>query len=151
MALPERKGWALYWRVSELLLSPKQGWRRMKWKLYAKVQRTEKRVSSWGKGLRSLPEGEWAVAESQTGLTQDEVKIICQSATHWKTGIFLRGRVEIFTGGWVTWCWVPERDDAENEKNDHKTDEGNRKGKYKHLFWCNLMYKRDFSFSAEYL
>ena len=34
--LPERKGWDLYRRVSELLLSPKEGWRRMKWKLYVK-------------------------------------------------------------------------------------------------------------------
>ena len=68
--LPERKGWALYWRVSELLLSLKEGWRRMKWKLYAKVQRPEKRASSWEEGLSSLPEGEWAVAESQRGMTQ---------------------------------------------------------------------------------
>ena len=30
-----------------------------------------------------------------------------------------------------------------------KTDEGNRKGKYKHLFWCNLMYTKDFSISAK--
>ena len=68
--LPDRKGWALYWSVSELLLSPKEGWHRMKWKLYAEVQRPEKRASSW----------------------------------------------ELFTGGWVSWWWVPKRDDAENEK-----------------------------------
>ena len=68
--LPERKGWTLYWRVSELLLSPKEGWRRMKWKLYVKVQRPEKRASSWEEGLSSLLEGEWAVAESQRGMMQ---------------------------------------------------------------------------------
>ena len=136
-------------------------------------------------------EGEWAVAEPQRGMTQNEVKILCQGVTSWKTGIFLRGkvelftggwvsccwdpkkddtrwsdnfmprcnalknglflrgRVEFFTGGWVSWCWVPKRDDTENEKNDGKTDKGNRKGNYKHLVWCNLMHKSDFSFSAK--
>ena len=74
MIFPEREVWALYRSVSELLLSPKEGWRRMKWKLYAEVQRPEKRASSWEEGLSSLPEGEWAVAESQRGMTQDEVK-----------------------------------------------------------------------------
>ena len=69
--LPERKGWALYRRMSELLLSPKEGWCRMKWKLYAKLQRPEKRVSFWEKGLSSLPEGEWAAAESQRVKTQE--------------------------------------------------------------------------------
>ena len=56
--------------------------------------------------------GWWAVAESQRGMTQDKVKIVCQGATPWKTGIFLRGRVEPFTGGLVTCCWVPKRNDA---------------------------------------
>ena len=42
----------------------------MKWKFYAKVQRPEKRASSWEEGLSSLPEGEWAVAESQRGMMQ---------------------------------------------------------------------------------
>ena len=176
----KRKGWALYRTVSELLLSPKEGWRRMKWKMYAEVQRPEKRASSWEEGLSSLPEGEWAVAESQRGMTQDEVKIVCRGATPWKTGILLRGRVELFTGGWVSCCWVPKRDDAGwsencmprwnalknqhlperkgwaftggwvsscwvpkrdgagNEKNDCKTDEENRKGRYKHHVSYNL-------------
>ena len=66
--------------------------------------------------LSSLPEGEWAVAESQRGMTQDEVKIVCQGATPWKTGTFLKGRVELFTGGWVSFCWVLKRDDAEWSK-----------------------------------
>ena len=140
--LPEKNGGSLYQRVSELLLSPREGWRRMKWKLYVEVERPEKRASSWEEGLSSLPEGEWAVAESQRGMTQDEVKILCQGATPWKTGIFLRGRVELFTGGWVSCCWVPKRDDAENEKSNYKTDEGYRKGKYKHFVWCNLMDKK---------
>ena len=26
------------------------------------------------------------------------------------------------------------------------TDEGNRKGKYKYIVWCNLIYKKNFSF-----
>ena len=68
--LPERKGWALYRRVTELLLSPKEEWRRMNWRLYAKVQRPEKWASSWEEGLSSLPESEWAAAESQRGMTQ---------------------------------------------------------------------------------
>ena len=42
----------------------------MKWKFYAKVQRPEKRASSWEEGLSSLPEGEWADAESQRGMMQ---------------------------------------------------------------------------------
>ena len=96
--------------------------------------------SSREESLSSLPEVEWAVAESQRGMTQDEVKLVCQSAMPWKTGIFLRGRVELFTGGWVNCCWVPERDDAENQKSNYKTDEWNRKGKYKLFVWCNLVY-----------
>ena len=42
----------------------------MKWKMYAEVQRPEKRASSWKEGLSSLPEGEWAGAESQRGMMQ---------------------------------------------------------------------------------
>ena len=131
--LPERKGWALYRRVSEQLLSPKEGWLRMKWKLYVEVQRPEKRASFWEKGLSSSPEVEWAVVESQRGMTQDKVKLVCRCATSCKTGILLRRRVQLFTGGWVNWCWVPKRDNAENEKNDCKTDKGYRKGKYKDI------------------
>ena len=149
MILLERKGWALYRRLSELLLSPKEGWRRMKWNLYAKVQCPEKRVSSWEEGLSSLPEDEWTFAESQTGMTQDEVKLVCRRATHWTTGIFLRGRIEFFTGGWVSRCWVPKSEDAENEKNNYNKNESNRKGKYKHFVWCNLMSKKVFSFFSK--
>ena len=47
--------------------------------------------------------------------------------------------------------WVPKSDDAENEKNNHKTDEGDRKGKYKHLVLCQLMYKTFFPFSGKAL
>ena len=112
MIRSKRKGGALYRRVSELSLSPKEGWRRIKWNLYAKVQRPEKWASSWEERFSSLQEGDWAVAESQRGMAQDEVKIVCQGATPWKTGISLRGRVELFTGGWVSCCWVPKRDDA---------------------------------------
>ena len=137
---------ALFQRVSVLLLSAKEGWPRMKWKLYAEVQCPEKQASSWEEGLSSLSllEGGWAVAESQRGMTQDEVKNVCRGATPWKTGIFLRGRFELFTGGWVSWCWVPKRDDTENEKSSYKRDEGNRKEKYKHFVWSNLMYKKVF-------
>ena len=39
-------------------------------KMYTEVQRPEKRVSSWEEGVSSLPEGEWAVAESQEGMMQ---------------------------------------------------------------------------------
>ena len=62
--------------------------------------------------MSSLPEGEWPVAESQRRMMHDEVKIVCQSAALWKMGIFLRGRVELFTGGWLSCCWVPKRDDT---------------------------------------
>ena len=77
-------------------------------------------------------------------ITQHEVKNKCQGATAWKTGIFLRGRVDLFTGGWVTCYWVPKRDDAENEKSNYKTEEVNRKRKYKHFVWCILMNKKVF-------
>ena len=72
----------------------------------------EKHDSFREEEMSSLPEGSWALAESQRRMTQDEVKIVCQGAAPWKTGIFLRGRVELFTGGWVSCCWVPKRDDA---------------------------------------
>ena len=55
MILSEKKGWGLYRRVSKLLLSPKEGWRRMKQNPYDKVQRPEKRASPWWEGLSSLP------------------------------------------------------------------------------------------------
>ena len=135
--------------MSELLLSPKEGWHRMKLKLYAEEQRPEKRASSWEEEMSLLPEGEWAVTESQRGMTKDEMKTVCRGATPWKMGIFLRGRVELFTGGWVSWCWVSKRDDAENGNSNYKTDGGNRKRKYKHFIWCNLMYKKVFSFSGK--
>ena len=135
---------SLYWRVTELLLSSKDRWPRMKWKLYVKVQRLEKRESSWQEGFSSLLEGEWAVAESQRGMTQDKVKGVCRCETPWKMSIFLRGRVEAFTGGWMSCCWVRKRDETEDEMNNYKTDKRNRKGKYNHLVWCNLMYKKVF-------
>ena len=103
--LPERKSSALYGRISELLLSPKEGWRKIKW--------------------------------------------VCRGVTIRKTGIFLRGTVELFTGGWVSCCWVPKRDDAKNEKNNYKKNEGNRKVTYNYFVWCNLMYKKVFSFSGK--
>ena len=97
--------------------------------------------------MSSLPEGDWA--ESRSEMTQDQVKIVSQGATSWKTDIFLRRRVELFTGGWVNCCWVPKRDGAENEKNNCKIDEGNRKGKHKHFVWCNLKYmKKKFFFHS---
>ena len=79
--LPEKKGENLYGRLSELLLSPKEGWRRMKWKLYAKLQRPEKRASPWEKVWSLLPEGKCAVAESQKEMMQDEVEIVCRCLT----------------------------------------------------------------------
>ena len=72
--LPEKKGWASYWRVSELLLSPTEGSCGMKWKVYVEVQCPEKRGSSWEEGLSSSPECEWAVTESQRGMMKDKVK-----------------------------------------------------------------------------
>ena len=68
--LPERKGWALYRRVSEVLLSPKEMTQDKVKNFYAKLQRPEKREFSWEKGLSSLPEDEWAFAECQRGMVQ---------------------------------------------------------------------------------
>ena len=45
--LSKRKGGALYQRVSELLLSPKEGWRGMKWKVYGKVRHPERIWFVW--------------------------------------------------------------------------------------------------------
>ena len=69
--------------------------------------------SSREERMSSLSEGEWAVAESQRGITQDEVKSVCQGATPWKTSIFLRGKVELFIGRWVSCYWIPKRDNKE--------------------------------------
>ena len=77
----------------------------------------EKHDSSREESLSSLPEGEWAVAESQRGMTQDKVKFVCQGATPWKMGIFQRGNVELISGGWVSCCRVPKRDAAGWSKN----------------------------------
>ena len=77
----------------------------------------EKHDSSREERMNCLPEGDWAVAESQRGLTQDEIKIVCEVVTPWKTGIFLRGRFEFFSGRWVSYCWVPKRDDVGWNKN----------------------------------
>ena len=119
---------------------------------YENIDKTispKKHDSSREESLNSLSGGEWAVAKSLREMTQNEMKIVCQGATPWKTGIFLRGRVELLTGRWVSCCWVPKRDDAENEKNNYKKNEGNRKGKYKHFVWYNLMYRKVFSFSGK--
>ena len=105
-----RKGWALYLRVSELLLSPKEGWRRIKWNLYTKTQHPEQPTLSWEQRLSSLPEDNWVVAELQRETRQDEVKIVFQGATLWKMDILLRGKVEPLTRGWVSCCWVPKKD-----------------------------------------
>ena len=115
---------------------------RTMWEHYKTIS-PAKQDFSREEGLSSLPEGEWAVAESQRGMTQDEVKIVCQGATPWKTGIFLRGRVELFTRGWVSYCWVSMRDYAENVKNNYKTDEGNKKESINILF-CATEYIRKF-------
>ena len=129
--------------MSELLLSPKEGWCRIKWNLYTKAQRPGKRATFWEKGLIPLPEGEWAVAESQREMTQHEVTIVYQDAMPWKTSIFLRGRVELFTGGWVSYCWVPKRDDAGWSENCmpscnalKKGQLSERKGEWAGAEWC---------------
>ena len=68
--------------------------------------------------MRSWPEGEWAVAESQRGMTHThKVKFVCQSATSWITGIFLRGKIEIFTVGLGSTYRVLQRDDAGSSGN----------------------------------
>ena len=78
------KRWALYWRVSELLPSSKEGWRKIKRNSFFLFYFLSGTLNS---------------------------KFVCQGATPWKTGIFVRGRVERFTESWVSCCWVPKRDD----------------------------------------
>lgn len=105
-----------------------------------KVKTVCQGATPWKRGifqrekLSSFSEGEWASTESQREMMQEKVKLVCQGTALWKKGIFLRWSIEFFTGGWVRWCWVPKRDDPENQKNDYKTEEKSRKGKYKHLF-----------------
>ena len=53
----------------------------------------EKHDSSMEERMSSLPEGEWTVAESQRGMTEDKVKSVCQGAqperraSSWKEGL----------------------------------------------------------------
>ena len=101
-----------YRRTGEQLLSPKEGWYKIKWNLYAKVQGREKQTSSWEEGLNSFSKGEWVVSGFQRGMMQDKVKLVCQGATPWKTGNFLKGRVDFFTGGRLTRCWAPKRNES---------------------------------------
>ena len=109
--------------------------------------------------MSSLPEGEWAFVVSQRWMTQDKVKFVWQNASPWKTDIFLSGmvehRVELFTEAWVSWCWVTKKDDAENEKDDYKTDEENRKGKYKsclmELQFDHYQWVKTYKVSCEFL
>ena len=35
-----------------------------------------------------------------------------QNNKPWETWLYQRGKDELFTGGWVSCCWVPNRDDA---------------------------------------
>ena len=97
-----------------------------------------------GKDMRSFTG--WCVSCCwvKKEMMQDKEKFLCQGATPCKTGVFLTGRVELFTGGWVSCCWVLKRDDAENEKNNYKTDERHRKRKYKYIVWCNLYIRKIF-------
>ena len=101
---------------------------RIIWEHYTTIS-PEKHDLFKEEGLSSLLGDEWAVVESQRGMRRDEVKTVSQGATFWKTGIFLRGRIELFNRGWVSCYWFLKWDDAGNEKNDCKADEENRKGK----------------------
>ena len=83
----------------------KESQRRIRWKLYVTIS-YQKKAPTREKGLSSLPEGKWAVAE----MTQDKVKLMSQNAMPWKTGIFLTGRVELFNSGWTR--WFPKGDDT---------------------------------------
>ena len=80
---------------------------RIIWEHYTTVS-PEKDDSSREEGMNSLPKCEWTVAESQRGMTQDKVKTVCQDLAPWKTGIFLRERVKLFIGGWVSCCPSPK-------------------------------------------
>ena len=69
---------------------------RIMWKRYVEENALR---NDW---LNFLPEGEQAGAASQMHLVEDKVKLIRQSAMSWKTEIFLRGKVELFTRVWVS-------------------------------------------------
>ena len=54
------------------------------------------------RGRDELLTGRWvSCCWVQRGMTH-KVKFVCQGATSWITGIFLRGKIEIFTGGLVS-------------------------------------------------
>ena len=71
---------------------------RIIWEHYPKMS-PEKYDSYREEGMSSLPEGDWAVTGSQRGMALDRAKFACQGTMPWKTGIFLIGRFELFTGG----------------------------------------------------
>ena len=108
MILLWKKGWALCQRVSELLLSPKEGWRRIKWNLYVKEHSLKDGHPPERKG--------WALYRRVSELLLNPKE---QRRREWEE-------------------WLQDR---------RKKD--NRKWMYKHLVWCNLMYKKVSSLSGK--
>ena len=82
---------------------------------YENINKTishEKHDSSREESLSSLPEGEWAVAESEREMTQDEVKLYAKVQRPEKRASSRKEGLALFNGRWVSCCWVPKRDDA---------------------------------------
>ena len=72
------------------------------------------------------------------------MKIACPGATPWKrVSSWEEGLSSLPEGEWAV-TEIVKRDDPENETNDCKTEERNRKGKYKLLAWRNLIFKEVF-------
>ena len=51
----------------------------------------------------------WMPGQRESSQDYEKIK---SRRTLWETDIFLRGRVELFIEGWVSWWWVSNRDDT---------------------------------------
>ena len=105
MILPERKIWALYRMVSELLLSPKEGSCRMKWTFYEKWYLPERK--GWALYLRvsklllSLKEG-WRRMKWKL---YAEVQHLKKRESSWDEGWALYRRMsELMLSPKERWC-----------------------------------------------
>lgn len=135
---------------------------RIRWKYYASIS-PEKQSSSREEGMSSLPEGEWAAAESQKGMTEKKAKLACQVASPWKTGhlperidwVLYWRVIELVLSPKDVWCrrkyeWCLGRINAREESRKGKRKgkrNGKRKGKYNFLYGFDFTWvvnKKDF-------
>ena len=105
MIFQERKFWAIYRSMSELLLNPKEEWRRLKWTMNVEVQRPEKRASSWEEGLRALFQRvSVLLLSAKEGWPRMKWKLYAEvqcpekQASSWEEGL---SSLSLLEGGWA--------------------------------------------------